>query len=136
MTIFADADRLQAFVTTIFTTAGSSAAEADQIASHLVGANLAGHDSHGIGLIPTYLAHRQAGLVRPNQMPVRVGGVGPFAVFDGQMGYGQPITNAVMAQAATIAREVGVALVTLRNVQHVGRIGAYAETLAAQGLMS
>jgi len=136
MTIFVNPERLQAFISSIFTTAGSSASEAEQIASHLVGANLAGHDSHGIGLIPAYLAHLEAGLVRPNQVPMRVGGVGPFAVFDGQMGYGQPITNAVMAQAAKIAKDVGVALITLRNVQHVGRVGAYAETLAAQGLMS
>ncbi|MBP7661983.1 MAG: malate/lactate/ureidoglycolate dehydrogenase [Burkholderiaceae bacterium] len=136
MTILANPERLQAFISSIFTTSGSSASEAEQIASHLVGANLAGHDSHGIGLIPAYLAHLEAGLVRPNQVPVRIGGVGPFAVFDGQMGYGQPITNAVMAQAATIAKDIGVALVTLRNVQHVGRVGTYAEALAAQGLMS
>ena len=82
MTIFANPERLQAFVSSIFTTSGSSTSEAEQIASHLVGANLAGHDSHGIGLIPAYLAHLEAGLVRPNQSPVRVGGLGPFAVFD------------------------------------------------------
>ena len=62
MTIFANPERLQAFISSIFTTAGSSASEAEQIASHLVGANLAGHDSHGIGLIPAYLAHLEAGL--------------------------------------------------------------------------
>ena len=136
MTILAEPSALNAYITTIFERAGSAASEAREIAAHLVQANLAGHDSHGIGMVPAYMLHLRAGHVHPNRQPVRVGGVEPFAVFDGQMGYGQPVVNAVMAQAADIARRHGVALVTVRNVQHIGRVGAYAETLAAQGLMS
>ena len=136
MTILAEPARLREFITSIFLAAGSEASEAREIADHLVGANLAGHDSHGVGMVPAYMLHLREGFVRPNLKPVRVGGSGPFAVFDAQMGYGQPAANAVMAQAAAIAREQGVAVVTLRNAQHVGRIGTYAEALAAQGLMS
>lgn len=136
MTILAEAKELERFIASIFTAAGSSAGEAGEIAAHLVDANLAGHDSHGVGMVPAYLIHLKAGFVRPNQRPVKVGGLGPFAVFDGQMGYGQPVANAVMDEAAAIAAEHGVAIVTLRNSQHVGRVGAYAERLAARGLMS
>ncbi|HMN81768.1 MAG TPA: malate/lactate/ureidoglycolate dehydrogenase [Burkholderiaceae bacterium] len=127
---------LRDFVAGIFVAAGSRDEEARQIADHLVDANLAGHDSHGIGLVPAYLVHRQAGWVHPNREPLRVGGSGPFAVFDGQMGYGHPIANAVTAETARIAADNGVAIVTLRNVQHIGRVGAYAEQLAARGLIS
>lgn len=132
----AEPARLQAFMAAIFTAAGSSEAEAAQITEHLVTSNLSGHDSHGIGMLPTYMQHLREGFVHPDRVPQRVGGADPFAVFDGQMGYGQPVTNQVMDQAADIARRHGVALVTLRNVQHVGRVGAYGERLAAQGLMS
>lgn len=136
MTILAEPNRLREFVASIFVAAGSSASEAQQIAEHLVEANLTGHDSHGVGMVPAYMLHLKNGWVKPNQAPARVGGSGSFAVFDGQMGYGQPIVNAVMAEAAKIAREHGVAVVTLRNSQHVGRVGFYADRLAAQGLMS
>jgi hydroxycarboxylate dehydrogenase B len=136
MTIVAEPTRLREFVESIFTAAGSNASEAREIADHLVEANLAGHDSHGVGMVPSYLRHLREGHVQPNRTPVRVGGTGPFAVFDAQMGYGQPAVNAVMAEAAKIAREHGVAVTTLRNSQHVGRVGAYAERLLAQGLMS
>lgn len=136
MTILADAARLRPFIASIFTAAGSDADEARQIADHLVDANLAGHDSHGIGMVPAYMLHRQQGFVHPNRQPVRVGGVEPFSVFDGQMGYGQPVTNAVVAATAAIAERHGVAITTLRNVQHVGRIGAYGEQFAARGLMA
>ncbi|MFT4100589.1 MAG: malate/lactate/ureidoglycolate dehydrogenase [Burkholderiaceae bacterium] len=136
MTILAEPARLEEFIASIFAAAGSSDSEARQIANHLVEANLTGHDSHGVGMVPTYMHHLRSGWVTPNQTPVRVGGSGAFAVFDGQMGYGQPIVNAVMAQAVGIVREHGVAVVTLRNAQHVGRVGYYAERLSAQGLMS
>jgi uncharacterized oxidoreductase len=136
MTILAPAEELESFIAAIFQAAGSKAGEAAEIAAHLVDANLAGHDSHGVGMVPAYLLHLKAGFVRPNQRPLRVGGIGPFAVFDGRMGYGQPIANAVTDEAAAIAVEHGVAIVTLRNAQHIGRVGAYAERLAARGLLS
>jgi uncharacterized oxidoreductase len=74
--------------------------------------------------------------VKPNQTPVRVGGKDPFAVFDARMGYGQPAVTRVMEAAALIAAEHGIAITTLRNAQHIGRVGAYAEQLLAKGLMS
>jgi len=133
---FADPQRLTPFVADIFRAAGSHDDEARQIAEHLVSANLTGHDSHGIGMIPAYLLHLRDGFVHPNRQPVRVGGTEPFSVFDGQMGYGQPIANAVTAEAAAVAKRHGVSVTTLRNVQHVGRIGAYGEQLSAQGLLA
>lgn len=135
-TILAPPDRLRTFMEQIFAAAGSAKLEAAEVAEHLVSANLAGHDSHGVGMLPTYMQHLRDGFLQPNRQPVRVGGTDPFAVFDGQMGYGQPVTNQVMDEAAAIARQCGVALVTLRNVQHIGRVGAYGERLAAQGLLS
>ena len=44
-------------------TTGSRDAEASAVADHLVDANLAGHDSHGVGMLPDYVAMRHAGLL-------------------------------------------------------------------------
>ncbi|GHE51685.1 malate/lactate/ureidoglycolate dehydrogenase [Camelimonas fluminis] len=136
MTTVADSERLKSFVTTLFQAVGSNSQEALEIADHLVEANLAGHDSHGVGMIPAYFLHLRAGHVKPNQTPQRIGGDGAFARFDGLMGYGQPAANRVMEEAAAIARAHGVAVTTLCNAQHIGRVGAYAERLQAEGLMS
>lgn len=134
--ILAPAGPLKQFMASILSAAGSAAGESEEIADHMVEANLAGHDSHGVGMLPTYMQHLAEGKVHPNREPARVGGCDPFAVFDGRMGYGQPVTNRVMDEAAHIARRCGVAVVTLRNVQHIGRLGAYGERLSAQGLLS
>jgi uncharacterized oxidoreductase len=134
--VLAPAAALQQFIAAILVAAGSHESEAGEIAEHMVESNLAGHDSHGVGMLPTYMQHLADGQVHPNKLPVRLGGGDPFAIFDGQMGYGQPVTNRVMDEAAWIARRCGVAVVTLRNVQHIGRLGAYGERLSRQGLLS
>lgn len=130
------ADAMTAFATDIFVAAGSAPAEARQIAEHLVAANLKGHDSHGVGMIPAYMLHRRLGAVHPNRAPKIVADMGALMAFDGDSGYGQPVTNAVMDILAERALANGVVVSSLRNVQHVGRIGAYGERLAARGLLS
>jgi Malate/L-lactate dehydrogenases len=47
---------LAQFVQAIWRQAGSTAREAELVADHLVQASLAGHDSHGVGMIPSYMA--------------------------------------------------------------------------------
>ena len=62
----ATADNLRRLTSAIVKAGGSSVQEADLVAEHLVRANLMGHDSHGVGMIPTYIRHLKAGLVVPN----------------------------------------------------------------------
>src|SRR5262245_9090760 len=49
----------------LFVAAGAAAEEAHIVMEHLVGANLAGHDSHGIILLPTYIARIKRGHIVP-----------------------------------------------------------------------
>ncbi len=78
---------------------GSAEAEADLVADHLVQANLAGHDSHGIGMMPAYVRHLQAGLVVPNTRVKLVNDGGATLMFDGARGYGRPVAGEAMAAA-------------------------------------
>ncbi len=48
---------------------GSDAREAGLVAENLVTANLLGHDSHGIGMIPRYIDAVLEGGLAPNQHP-------------------------------------------------------------------
>ena len=52
-----EAQALQSLTTEIFCRAGSTTTEASIISDHLVRANLAGHDSHGVGMLPAYIDH-------------------------------------------------------------------------------
>ena len=129
-------DRLRRLTATIIARGGSEPAEADLVAGHLVDANLAGHDSHGVSLIPHYARHLQEGLVVPNTSVKTLKDDGAFLMFDGQRGFGRRVAGEAMAAAMARARENGVAVMTLANSHHVGRVGAYGELASAAGLVS
>lgn len=129
-------DRLEAHVAALFVAAGSAPREAALVARHLVEANLRGHDSHGIGVVPMYLrALRSGGLVLNQQLAVALD-TGGMLICDGGRGMGQVMAHDAMALAIARAAETGSAIVSLRNSHHVGRIGHYAEQCAEAGMVS
>jgi uncharacterized oxidoreductase len=116
--------------------AGSASGEAAIVADHLVDANLAGHDSHGIGLLPMYLNDRRTDMVRANRHVRIEGDGGPITRFDGGMGFGQVIVGEAIAHGVATAGTHGLAILGIRETYHIGRVGAYAEQAAAAGLVS
>lgn len=129
-------DALTALVSDIFVASGCDAAEAGRIATHLVGANLAGHDSHGVVRVPRYVEWLEAGYVLKGQDAEVVTDGGSFAVLDGKFGFGQTVAPQAVALGITRAQEHGVCITALRNAGHIGRIGHYAEQAIAAGLIS
>jgi uncharacterized oxidoreductase len=136
MSVIKPHDQLRDAVIAILTAAHSSAEEAAIVADHLVEANLRGHDSHGVGMIPTYIRNWHAGHLVANQHAdfVRVDGV--FGVADGRQGYGQVVAREAMDWAIDSAKRQGIGVVTLRNAHHIGRIGTYGEQACAAGMIS
>lgn len=115
---------------------GSSEAEAHAVADNLVDANLAGHDSHGIGMLPRYVNAFLEGDLIPNAaLAVEMDG-GALLRLSGGGGFGQVIGREAMALGVARARQIGTAIVALGHTHHLGRIGAWAEQAAAAGLVS
>src|SRR5262245_57934736 len=132
----ATADALRRLTSAILTSGGSDEAEATLVADHLVQANLAGHDSHGGGMVPTYVRHLKAGLVVPNTRAKVVKDDGPTLMFDGGRGYGRAVAGEAMAAAMARCGQTGVVAMTLANAHHIGRVGAYGELASGAGLVS
>lgn len=130
------ADTLRTFIAEIFAAAGCDAEEAARIGLHLVSANLAGHDSHGVIRVPRYVEWLGNGRVRAGQQPTVVVESATHAVLDGNLGFGQTIGPAAVDLGIKKARSAGLAVVTLRNSGHIGRIGDWAERAAEAGLVS
>jgi len=131
-----DAAELTTTTRRVFAAAGSAESEAEIIAGHLVEANLKGHDSHGVGMIPSYLRNLDGGKVKPNEPGRIVSDSGSMLVYDGERGYGQIVARAATELAIKRAKMNGVAVVALRNAHHIGRVGTYGELCAAAGLVS
>ncbi|MEJ7667193.1 MAG: malate/lactate/ureidoglycolate dehydrogenase [Casimicrobiaceae bacterium] len=127
---------LRAFVALAFRATGSAEGEAGIIGDHLVDANLAGHDSHGVIRVSKYVDWHAKGMVLANQHAVIVRETLCHAVVDGQFGYGQVIGREAMDLAIGKAQQSGICVMSIRNAGHLGRIGAWAEHVANAGLAS
>ncbi len=101
-----DVTQLQTAIRLVVRGFGSHEAEVEAVAANLIEANLTGHDSHGIGMMPRYVeAYQQHGLV-PNQHVRTVLDAGTLLRLDGGAGFGQVIGREAL--------ELGIA----RALQH------------------
>jgi uncharacterized oxidoreductase len=131
-----DADALRPIIAEIFRRAGSNEPEAATVARRLVDSNLAGHDSHGVVRIPTYLEMVRGGGIALNQHAKIVIDTAVLVVVDGQAGFGQVIGEEAMAIGIEKAKRSGVGVVALRHSSHLGRIGDWTEQCAEAGFVS
>ncbi len=130
------APELRAHCERILQAAGSSPAEAATVAANLVLANLSGHDSHGVGMLPRYVDAVLEGGLSPNT-GVRVTlDTGALLGLDGQHGFGQVVGEQAMHLGIERARAHGSCIMTLANAHHIGRIGHWAEMAVQAGLVS
>lgn len=129
-------DRLTELTTAIFAAAGCARDEARRIAVHLVDANLAGHDSHGVIRILTYVQWLRDGKVLANRSANVVFENDAIAIVDGEFGYGQTVGEQAVRIGVEKCSRHGVAVVALRNSGHLGRIGAWPEQATRAGKLS
>jgi uncharacterized oxidoreductase len=129
-------DTLHALIRAVCAAGGSSEPEAVLVADQHVEANLTGHDSQGVGLLPYYVDCRAMGALLPNRHADLVSDRGAVLVVEGQRGYGQVIGREAMQLAMARAEGEGVALLAIRNSFHLGRIGHWAEQCARGGFAS
>jgi hydroxycarboxylate dehydrogenase B len=129
-------DALHHLTCAVCEASGSEPQEALLVADHLVEANLTGHDSHGVGMLPQYVELVLEGLLVPNCHAEVVRDRGAVLVIEGGRGYGQVIGYEAMERGMARAAAEGVALVAIRNTGHLGRIGHWGEQCARGGFAS
>jgi uncharacterized oxidoreductase len=129
-------ESLHALVRDMVVKAGWTEAEAQETADHLVLANLSGHDSHGVGMLPLYFQSLADGNLDPQSRPETRVDAAPFLIIDAKVALGQPTARNAVDRAIAMAQAGGVAIVNLLDSHHIGRIGHYAEVAAEAGLIS
>jgi uncharacterized oxidoreductase len=129
-------EQLTAQVAQVIAAAGSSEAEAQKVAANLVLANLSGHDSHGVGMVPRYVDAVLEGGLKPNTSAKATLDIGTMLALDGQRGYGQVIGEQAMQMGIARAQQHGSCIMTVGNSHHLGRIGHFAEMAVDAGLVS
>ena len=127
--------RLKRLTTAIFHAAGCQQPEAQRIGHYLVEANLAGHDSHGVIAIPTYIDRVKAGHIVPGASWKIVQESSTTTVIDGHWGFGFHVNAKAMALTIEKAKTANVAACTVFRQSHVGRLAAYPMMAIAEGMI-
>jgi len=129
------AEQLTTLATKILFHAGGNADFAHNVATRLVNANVTGHDSHGVGMIPAYVDGIRAGQLNPDATAQLVQDKGPFLLVDGQQGFGHVIAEQAMEMAIARAKTSHFAVLSLRNSFHLGRLGDWGAMAAEAGFI-
>ena len=106
-------DRLQNIGQALLVGAGASEAEAEIVARHCIGANLAGHDSHGIITIPTYIDRVKKGHIVPGAPYEVEAESNSHMVVNGNWGFGYVVTDRTTRTLIEKARTSNVAAATV-----------------------
>ena len=98
------ADRLTRIGAALLRAASATDEEASAVAIGCVNANLAGHDSHGVGMVAPYVRSLKADELQLNQRITIVTDAGSLLVVDGNRGMGQSMAFQTMELAIERAR--------------------------------
>jgi LDH2 family malate/lactate/ureidoglycolate dehydrogenase len=129
------ADRLTRIGTALLRAAGASDEEANAVATGCVSANLAGHDSHGIIAVPTYIDRIKAGHIVPGAKWTVEQESPTTTVIDGHWGFGFHVNAKAMALTIEKAKTANVAACTVFRQSHVGRLAAYPLMAIREGMI-
>ena len=127
---------LHNFARDLLSSGGATPAEAERVAASLIGANLRGHDSHGVMRIPYYIEMLQQGEIKSDADFEVINESPSLIAADGHWGFGQVQAHRLLERLLEKTVETGVAIGTLRQSAHIGRLGEYIETAAEKNYVS
>lgn len=129
------ADQLRIIGARILEGAGAKPEHAAVIARHTVGANLAGHDSHGIILVPTYIDRIKRDHIDPTADYEITRETDSTITVDGHWGFGYVVSEFTMSKVIEKAKAHGVGAATVFRQSHVGRVADYPLMASAEGMI-
>ena len=120
----------------IFDRLGNLEEHSRAIADHLIDANLCGMESHGVMRVMQYADRMRDGTMKVGvRTEVRKTDTG-VTVVDGGMACGIPAMAQAYQTVTELARETGLAAVSVVETGHTGRHGAFADEAAARGFLT
>jgi uncharacterized oxidoreductase len=129
------AARLSKICQALFVAAGTPPAEAETVVRHCIAANLAGHDSHGVIQVPTYIERIKVGHIVPGAPWKIVQETPTTTVVDGHWGFGYVVNERAMKLTIEKAQKASVAAATVFRQGHIGRLASYTLMAAQAGMI-
>jgi LDH2 family malate/lactate/ureidoglycolate dehydrogenase len=128
------AEDLVALLKKMFTAAGANDHHAGIVADHLVASELAGVETHGLRPLWLYFRDIRDGQLLPSANPEILEESETSALISGSWTFGHVAAKFGMEVAMEKAAKSGIAIVSLVQLHHIGRVGHYAEMAAGAGM--
>lgn len=120
----------------VLTDVGTPIDYAEIITDSLIDAQAVGHASHGVIRLLEYTESVTAGKVKANAKPTVKSETTSTVVIDASWGWGTIACRLAMKQVSAKARATGIAIGTIQNCNHIGRLGEYVDKLADENLVA
>jgi LDH2 family malate/lactate/ureidoglycolate dehydrogenase len=133
--IIVNAGRLRDYCTSLFKSLGMPEKEAFINADNLVDADLKGHPSHGASRMPIHLKRIRMGVARASYELKLISDKPSVALYDACNSMGPYVSVKAMEHAIEKAKQTGVSFITVKNSNHYGTAGYYAELAIKQGMI-
>jgi LDH2 family malate/lactate/ureidoglycolate dehydrogenase len=130
-----DAAALRQFAQALLQRAGLPADRAFAVADVLVEGDELGHDTHGLQLLPAYLADIVGGGMTLEGEPQVLADQGAVLAWDGRRLPGPWLTLRAIEEASRRARTFGSGIVNIRRSHHIAALAPYARRVADDGLV-
>lgn len=128
-------DQAHAMVEAALVASNTSAANAQSVASALIGAELSGQGGHGLRRVAAYSAQAKAGKVDGHAVPLaEMARPGALRVNAGY-GFAYPAIDMAIAKLTEMAPSQGIAVAGIYNSHHAGVAGLSVARLADVGLI-
>jgi LDH2 family malate/lactate/ureidoglycolate dehydrogenase len=121
---YAAADLIQ-FAAALLEAAGMSDEQSPVVAEVLVEADLMGHDTHGLQLLPSYMRELEDGSMLGRGEPDIVADKGAVVVWDGKRLSGVWLTARALDLASRRAQTFGMGAVSIGHSHHIACLQAY-----------
>ena len=125
-----DPDALRGFAAGVLERVGMPRDKAVVVAEGLVEADLYGHTTHGLALLPEYAEEVESGEMAVDGEPGIVASRGASACWDARRLPGIWVTARAVAEACARAEELGTGAVAIRRSHHIGCLASFIEAPA------
>ncbi|MBT51924.1 MAG: lactate dehydrogenase [Mameliella sp.] len=129
-----DAAPLRGFVADLLSDAGLDKVYATTVADVLVEGDLMGHETHGVALVPSYLAEIAAGRTTLSGQPDRKTGGVSAQSWDGKWLPGPVLVRMALDHASQMAQDTGIGCIAMSRSQHIACLAAYLLPVTEAGL--
>jgi len=127
-------ERLERWVTAIFSAEGLSDEHARTVAQVLIFANLRGMDTHGVLRVPSYVRFIHAGDLNPRPALTARSEASACVLLEADRAAGPVAMHRATELAMDKARQAGIGVCLVRATTHTGALGYYTHMAAERGM--